>query len=107
MVQSRFEERLRCNCREIASTATTGQARRASTVLPDHLAVSLRKRLPALGQHVGNGVDVDGLIFMGEMSTDVAKFHRYSAVDLPLHGQAILLAHAGAEIGIQSFSGAS
>ena len=85
----------------------TGHTGVTSAVLPNHLAISLVESLSAEGHHVGNGVDLKGHEFVPQDTADVAHFHGEFVIKLPLDGEVELMAHAGAEIRIDSRTGTS
>src|ERR1700687_5078331 len=77
------------------------QTRSAAAVLPNPPTLCLGERLSPKRHHVGHRVDIDGLKVVVVTSADIAEFNGGLAVNLPLHGQIELMAHARPEVRVQ------
>src|ERR1700683_3954659 len=106
-VEGCFEERLWSDSSQITGATTAGEALGTAAILPNHLAISLGEGLAALGEHVRNGVEVNGLEFVSGFAADIAEFDGDAAIKLTLNGEIELLAHAGPEVRIENFAGGS
>ena len=68
--------------------------------------ISLVKSLPTKGHHVGNSVDVDGLIFVSNSAANVAHFQQNLVGQLPLDGEVERVHDVGTEMRVECLSGA-
>jgi len=103
--KGRLEECLRCN-------GSPGLARSAASINGDgathrrfNSSVRLFKALATESHHVGDHVDIDGLVFVGDSATDVSDFHQYLRRNLPLNGEVERIHDVWPEMRIKSFTG--
>jgi len=66
--------------------------------------VCIRECLAIQRHHVGDGVDVDGLIFVSDSPTNVAHFQDKFVAQLPLDGEVERIHDIGTEMRIESFA---
>jgi len=101
-----FKERLwRDGCWALCVRPGAAAARQtgyAPTILHHQIGVGLLKLLAAQRHHVGNRVQFDGLIFVGNSTVNITEFHTKSAAHLTLQSNIDRVDRVRPEIRIQT-----
>src|SRR5205085_6044918 len=66
--------------------------------------IGLRKLLPALGEHVRHGIDVDWLILVIDEASEITNFQRDLAAELALDSQVKRIDHVRSEVRVKTLA---